>query len=559
MGSVRGRRELKGSPALSRIKTMTIFGTRPEVIKLAPVIQRLDRSPHFESVLVTTGQHREMLGQALDQFGIAPHYNLDIMAPNQAVSDVTVNSLRGVEDLIEQEKPDLVLVQGDTTTAFAGCLAAFYQQTAVGHVEAGLRTYDKYRPFPEEINRSLITQLADLHFVPTMAAWDSLRREGIPDNKLFITGNTVIDALFQVIAPDHVFQNKSLQTAGENGRLIVVTSHRRENFGEPLRDICGGIAELVDRFEDVEVVFAVHRNPKVTVPVHEMLGGHPRINLVEPLNYIDMANLISRSHIVMTDSGGLQEEAPALAKPVLVLRDMTERPEAVQAGLAKIIGTNKRNIVAAASELLTDQAVYASMTQGISPYGDGEAAARIIGAIEYVNHLREFKPAPFVSGVVETLTGDQTYATQMSDELFYRQLDERIKRARKQREKVSVATFNLEQTNSEQFNQAVRSITRSMRKTDTAAALDGKRLVLVLPGTNEEQARMTADRLVKVLAEPLNKRRASDRVDSAAPDAGAFLRDQLRVEIETYEGTEDRAEAGERDDAENMRSAVENK
>jgi len=533
----------KRSPAMKTIKTMTIFGTRPEVIKLAPVIQKLDESANFSSVLVTTGQHREMLGQALDQFGIIPDYNLDIMAPNQAVSDVTINSLRGIEEIISIEKPDLVLVQGDTTTAFAGCLAAFYQKTAVGHVEAGLRTYDKFRPFPEEINRSMITQLADLHFVPTLSAWDALRREGVTEEKLFITGNTVIDALFSVVSQDHRFSTQELENAGKDGkRLIVVTSHRRENFGEPLRNICNGILELLDKFADIEIIFSVHRNPKVNVPVHAMLGDHDRIHLVEPLNYLDMANLISRAYMVMTDSGGLQEEAPALAKPVLVLRDMTERPEAVQAGLAKIIGTSRKAIFAAGSELLTDKAVYASMTQGLSPYGDGEAATRIIGAIEYVNGLLSFPPDPFVSGMVEMVTGDQTFVGPISDELFYSQLDERIKRARKERQRVSVATFNLEETDSEQFANAVKTITRGLRKSDTAAALDGKRLVLVLPGANEAQARRTADRLMERLAGPLNRRREADRIARDLPQTGNESEMRLNVDIKTYEEADHTAE-----------------
>ena len=529
---------------------MTIFGTRPEVIKLAPVIQKMDKSLNFKSVLVTTGQHREMLGQALDQFGIVPDYNLDIMAPNQAVSDVTVNSLRGIEEIISVEKPDLVLVQGDTTTAFAGCLAAFYQKIAVGHVEAGLRTYDKYRPFPEEINRSLITQLADVHFAPTLSAWDALRREGVAEEKLFITGNTVIDALFNVVSQDHRFSTKELEEAGENGkRLIVVTSHRRENFGEPLRNICNGILELVDKFTDIEIIFSVHRNPKVNVPVHAILGDHERIHLVEPLNYLDMANLISRACMVMTDSGGLQEEAPALAKPVLVLRDMTERPEAVQAGLAKIIGTSRQAIFAAASELLTDKTVYASMTQGLSPYGDGEAAARIIGAIEYVNGLQAFPPDPFVSGMVEMVTGDQTYVGPISDELFYRQLDERVKRARKERQRVSVATFNLEETDSEQFANAVKTITRGLRKSDTAASLEGKRLVLVLPGANEAQARRTADRLMEHLAGSLNRRRETDRRTQDLRKSANKIDLQLNVDIKTYEGVDGSSEDNEKTDA----------
>ena len=380
---------------MKKIKTLTVFGTRPEIIKLASLIRALDRSPNFDSVLVATGQHREMLGQALEQFGINPGYNLDIMRPGQSLSDVTVDCLRGVEEIISIEKPDMVLIQGDTTTAFASCLAAFYQKVEIGHVEAGLRTYDKYRPFPEEANRSLITRLADLHFPPTRTAWESLRREAVPEDRLFITGNTVIDALFAVISPMYRFQNPALAAVGGADRLIVITAHRRENFGGPLREICGAIRELTARFADIEVVFSVHRNPKVRIPVNQLLEGSDRVHLVEPLIYADMANLLSRCHLVLTDSGGLQEEAPALAKPVLVLRDKTERPEAVQAGLSRLIGTRRQAIVSATSELLENRSAYGAMARGLSPFGDGRAAGRIIAAIEYFHQLRPGRPGQF--------------------------------------------------------------------------------------------------------------------------------------------------------------------
>jgi UDP-N-acetylglucosamine 2-epimerase (non-hydrolysing) len=508
---------------LKKLKTVSIFGTRPEVIKLAPVIFELDNSPHFESVLVSTGQHREMLEQTMDQFGIVPDYNLDIMKPGQGLSDITIASLHGAEELIAEEKPDLVIVQGDTTTAFAGCLAAFYQKTAVAHVEAGLRTYDKYRPFPEEINRSMITQLADLNFVPTLTAWDSLRREGVGEDKIYITGNTVIDALFHMVKQEYTFLNKDLEDVDLDRRVVVVTSHRRENFGEPIRDICAGIAELAEQHEDIEIVFTVHRNPKVRVPVESMLGNLPRIHLVDPLDYPDMVNLISRSYMVLTDSGGLQEEAPALAKPVLVLRDVTERPEAVQAGMARLIGTSRQAIVASASELLSDPQSYESMAKGASPYGDGKAAQRIIGAIEHANGLRDEMPEPFVSWPTLSITGDQTLIEQpVSDELFYRQLDERIARAKKHRQKVSVATFDLARTDKEHFNLAIKTITHSLRESDTAAALEGKRLVLVLPGAGEEQAQQAAGRLMQQLSEPLNG-----------------FNDALSVDIKTYENDEE--------------------
>ncbi|MHB8858938.1 MAG: non-hydrolyzing UDP-N-acetylglucosamine 2-epimerase [Thermoleophilia bacterium] len=516
---------------------MTIFGTRPEVIKLAPVISELETSPNFEPVLVTTGQHREMLGQALDQFGIIPDYNLDIMQPDQGVSDVTISSLRGVEELISTEKPDLVLVQGDTTTAFAGCLAAFYQQTAVGHVEAGLRTYDKYKPFPEEINRSMITQLADIHFVPTVTAWESLRNEGVDAEKIFITGNTVIDALFQVVQPDYNFSNPALDGIGsEAGRLIVVTSHRRENFGQPLLDICSGLMEIIDRFDDVEIVFSVHRNPKVRVPVQALLGDKERIHLVEPLDYMDMANLLARCYLVMTDSGGLQEEAPALAKPVLVLREVTERPEAVQSGQAKIVGTSKHAIISAASDLLSKDASYVAMTHDVSPYGDGKAASRIISAIEYVNGMRENKPAPFMSRLIIPLSGDQFVAEKpVSDALFYNQLDERIRRAKRERQRVSVATIDMREISKQQFAEAFRTITRSLRKTDTAAALNGRRMVLVLPGANNDQAKTTTSRLLGNLTAPSLGRREEDRASRLSADQVQDLIKAVNVNIKTFD------------------------
>jgi len=525
---------------MKKIKTMTIFGTRPEVIKLAPVVSSLEKSPNFESVLVATGQHREMLGQALDQFDIVPDYNLDIMQANQGVSDVTVNSLRGIEDLISNEDPDLVLVQGDTTTAFAGCLAAFYQRTAVGHVEAGLRTYDKYKPFPEEINRSMITQLADIHFVPTVTAWESLRRESVDAEKIFITGNTVIDALFNAVKKDYIFANPSLDGICQNGRrVIVVTSHRRENFGRPILDICGSILDLTERFDDIEIVFLVHRNPKVSIPVRSMLGDKERIHLIDPLGYMDMANLLAKSYLVMTDSGGLQEEAPALAKPVLVLRDLTERPETVQAGQARIVGTARHAIVGSARELLTNAASYAAMIHGVSPYGDGQASARIIGAIEYMNGLRMNKPEPFMSATVIPVTGDQlVYEKSISDELFYQQLDERVERAKRERQRVSVTTIDMENTDRSEFIEAVRSITRGLRNTDTAAALEGKRLVLVLPGAGEEQAQRATKRLLSNLSGPFLGRREEDRVNGKPHRQAEDLINAMNIKIRTYEGEE---------------------
>jgi len=494
------------------VKIMTVFGTRPEVIKLAPVIRQLDSNSNFEIVLVTTGQHREMLGQAMEQFDITPAYNLDIMKPGQGVSDVTVESLRGIEELVALERPDLVLVQGDTTTAFASCLAAFYQKTAVGHVEAGLRTYDKYSPFPEEVNRAMITQLADIHFVPTATARESLRREGIPEPSIFITGNTVIDALYHVIRPDYHFVNPVLQQLDGGRRLVVVTAHRRENFGAPLRDICGGIADLVRRFPDIEVVFSVHRNPKVNVPVREMLAQVGRVHLVEPLCYGDMANLISRSYLVLTDSGGLQEEAPALAKPVLVLRNTTERPEAVSAGMAKLIGTSRLNIVTESSRLLEDPDSYRTMSRGICPFGDGSAAARTVGAIEYRYRLREHRPAPFLSLAVAPAAPGGRVATPDARRRPER-LGDVIGRARAERQVVSVATLHFDTGVDDRFAVARRTVARCLRDADTAAAIEGKnskRLVLVLPGAGQQDAAQATARLRERLAAAMSGRRATD-------------------------------------------------
>ena len=319
----------------------------------------------------------------------------------------------------------------------------------------------------------------------------------------------------------------------------MVTSHRRENFGQPILDICGSIMEIVDRFEDIEVVFSVHRNPKVRVPVQSLLGDKERIHLVEPLDYMDMANLLARSYLVMTDSGGLQEEAPALAKPVLVLRDLTERPEAVQAGLARIVGTSPEAIAGAATELLTNAVSYTAMTQGISPYGDGKAASRIINAIEYVNDLRANKPAPFMSLIVASVTGDQMLDERpVSTELFYQQLDERIRRARSSHERVSVATIDMENMDSEQFALAVKTFTRNLRKSDTAAALEGKRMVLVLPGDNEQQAQMTADRLMKNLEGVFQGRRENDHLDGKSNERAKALIDGMKIDIKTYEDEE---------------------
>jgi UDP-N-acetylglucosamine 2-epimerase (non-hydrolysing) len=363
---------------------MVIFGTRPEAIKLAPVIAALRGRPDvFETRVAVTAQHREMLDQVLECFGVEPDYDLDIMEHGQSLSDITSRVLCGVEPLLANERPDIVLVQGDTTTVFAAALAAFYQQIPVGHVEAGLRTDDKYNPFPEEINRRLASVLADLHFAPTPAARDRLLAEGVAAGRVFVTGNTVIDALLWVLQMPFQFKGDELGwLQGYGGRLVLVTAHRRENLGEPLRRICKALRALPEAFDDVAVVYALHRNPAVREVAREVLGGAPRVRLVEPPEYVTFVNLMKRATLVITDSGGLQEEAPSLGVPVLVVRETTERPEGVEAGCTRLVGTQTETIVAEASRLLRDPEAYQAMARVANPYGDGKAAGRICDALD---------------------------------------------------------------------------------------------------------------------------------------------------------------------------------
>ena len=382
-----------------KIKVMTVFGTRPEAIKMAPVVLELQKHPDtIIPVVAVTAQHRDMLDQVLNLFKIKPDYDLDIMAAEQTLFDITSRSMLGLDKVLQEEKPDIVLVHGDTTTTFAGALAAYYHQISVGHVEAGLRTHNKYSPFPEEMNRKLTGSIADLHFAPTDTSKVNLLEESVNEEGIFVTGNTVIDALHKTVRDDFVFDSELLQNIDYGGkRVILVTTHRRENLGEPMRQVYKALRKLVDEFADVEVVFPVHKNPKVREVVSQELGGLDKVHLIDPLDYEPFANLMHRSHLILTDSGGVQEEAPALGKPVLVLRDTTERPEAVAAGTVKLIGTDKDVVYNEAKLLLTDEAEYKKMAEASNPYGDGKASARIIQAILYHYGIADHKLDEFVA------------------------------------------------------------------------------------------------------------------------------------------------------------------
>ncbi|MBD2344730.1 non-hydrolyzing UDP-N-acetylglucosamine 2-epimerase [Anabaena subtropica] len=356
-----------------------ILGTRPEAIKLAPVIQVFQKSPDFDLQVILTGQHREMVEQVMQLFNLKADYDLEIMQPQQSLSDITCRSLRGLEGLFIKSKPDLVLVQGDTTTAFAASLAAFYQKIPVGHVEAGLRTDELFNPYPEEANRRLISQITQLHFAPTTLAVENLQRSGVL-GEIHLTGNTVIDALLYVAANAPACNVTGLNW--DEYRVLLATVHRRENWGEPLQAIAQGFLQVLDKFPDTALLLPLHRNPTVREPLQALLGNHPRVFLTEPLDYAELVGAIGRSHFLLTDSGGLQEEAPSLGKPVLVLRETTERPEAVTAGTAKLVGTDSQTITAAASELLSNPIAYDAMANAINPFGDGHAAERILEIVQ---------------------------------------------------------------------------------------------------------------------------------------------------------------------------------
>ena len=380
---------------MNKIKVMSVFGTRPEAIKMAPLVRALQASESIESIVCLTGQHREMLDSVMDIFHLKGDYDLNIMEKRQTLSTITTKTLLGMEQVLEEAKPDLVMVHGDTSTTFAGALAAFYHQVKVGHVEAGLRTWDKYSPFPEEMNRTLVGDIADLHFSPTRANAENLRREAVM-GEIFITGNTAIDAMQYTVRGDYTFTTELLNHLDfAHRRVITVTCHRRENYGKPMQDIMHAILEVVERHPDVEVVYPVHLSPVVRECAFPILGGHDRSHLIDPIDVEEMHNLIARCAFVMTDSGGLQEEAPALGKPVLVMRRETERPEAVAAGTAKLAGVEKDVIVSMANELLDSPEAYAKMAKAVNPYGDGHACVRITQAIEWYFGRTAERPADF--------------------------------------------------------------------------------------------------------------------------------------------------------------------
>lgn len=361
------------------IKVMSIFGTRPEGIKMAPLVKELERRKEIKSIVCVTAQHRQMLDQVLETFDIKPDYDLDIMKQGQTLSDITSRVLYGLEDIIKKVKPDIVLVHGDTTTTFAGSLAAFYNQVAIGHVEAGLRTNDKYSPYPEEMNRQMVDCMTDMYFAPTNLSRQNLLNENIDDNKIYVTGNTAIDAMATTVKENYT--HPELDWIKEDEKLILVTAHRRENLGDPMRHIFKAIRKIVDEFEDVKVLYPIHLNPNVRNIAHEIFDGCDRVKLIEPLEVFDFHNFINKCYMIMSDSGGVQEEAPSLGKPVLVLRDTTERPEGIDAGTLKLVGTDEENIYKEAKILLNDREEYEKMSKASNPYGDGHASKKIVDAI----------------------------------------------------------------------------------------------------------------------------------------------------------------------------------
>lgn len=360
---------------LAPFKVIVVMGTRPEAIKMCPVVYELKRSTLFNTVVLVTGQHKEMLDQVLKVFKVEPDYDLSLMEENQSLTRLTSKALPAMERVLREERPDILLIQGDTTTSFIASLAAFYQNISIGHIEAGLRTYKKYYPFPEEMNRKLITVLSDMNFAPTESAAENLRREGIAKETIHITGNTVIDALFHTI---HTTKKRYKRIHNKNNRLILMTAHRRENLGKPMEDICCAVRELIEGHENTELIYPVHKNPNVRKVAYKHLSNHERIHLIEPADYPDFVNLMNDSFFILTDSGGIQEEAPSLGKPVLVLRNETERPEAVKAGTVKIIGTNTDSILKHSRELLDSKAAYDKMANAINPYGNGSSSKQIV-------------------------------------------------------------------------------------------------------------------------------------------------------------------------------------
>jgi UDP-N-acetylglucosamine 2-epimerase (non-hydrolysing) len=378
---------------MSKIKVMTIFGVRPEAIKMAPLILELEKHPeHIESVVCVTAQHRQMLDQVLEVFKIKPDYDLDVMKDRQTLNEITIRVLEGLEPVLQEAKPDIVLVHGDTLTTFLASYASFLQQIQVGHVEAGLRTWNKLSPYPEEMNRQLTGVLADLHFAPTQWSAGNLRKENKNESRIYVTGNTVTDVFQYTVQPD--YQHPVLEWAAGK-KLILMTAHRRESQGEPHMNIFRAVKRIADEFEDIAIVYPVHPSPAVKEPAHAVLGGHPRIKLIDPLDVVDLHNFYPHTHLILTDSGGLQEEAPSFGVPVLVLRDTTERPEGIDAGILELVGTDEQNVYERTRALLTDQTLYDSMSKAANPYGDGKASQRIVQAILHHFGIREDAPEQF--------------------------------------------------------------------------------------------------------------------------------------------------------------------
>ncbi len=380
-------------------KIAVIFGTRPDTIKLAPIIIELKKEKkYFDTVTIATAQHRQMLDQVLDVFKIVPDFDLNLMQPKQSLATLTQNTISAVDSVLEKEAPDMVLVQGDTTSTFVGSLAAFYRRIPVGHVEAGLRTNDKSNPFPEELNRRLTSCIADLHFAPTETAKNALLHEHINRKNIFVTGNSVIDALKISVKKHYAFGIHTLnQLVSEKKRIVLLTMHRRENWGEPMRDACSAVRELAETYTDINFIFPVHLNPVVREVVYGTLGSLGNVFLIEPLDYLDFVNLMARSYLIITDSGGVQEEGPSLGKPILVLREVTERPEAVHYGTVKLVGLDEKKIIAAAKKLIESKSAYEKMATATNPYGDGRAAERTVQVIKKYfglagNVIHEFKP-----------------------------------------------------------------------------------------------------------------------------------------------------------------------
>ncbi|HGO2002284.1 TPA: non-hydrolyzing UDP-N-acetylglucosamine 2-epimerase [Staphylococcus aureus] len=373
-------------------KIMTIFGTRPEAIKMAPLVKVLEQEKMLEPIVVVTAQHREMLDSVLSTFEIKPKYDLNIMKSGQTLSEITSKSITQLEQVIQLEKPDMVLVHGDTMTTFAGGLAAFYNQVPIGHVEAGLRSYDKYSPFPEEVNRQLVGVLADLHFAPTKNAASHLLSEGKYSESVVVTGNTAIDAMKYTVDDNY---KSNIMDKYHDKKFILMTAHRRENIGQPMENIFKAVRRLIDEYTDLALVYPMHKNPKVREVAQKILGSHDRIELIEPLDVVDFHNFAKKAYFILTDSGGIQEEAPSFNKPVLVLRSVTERPEGVEAGTLKVIGTNKQNVYQAAKELIDDERLYHQMSEASNPYGDGFASERIVNHIKYYLNLITEKPSDF--------------------------------------------------------------------------------------------------------------------------------------------------------------------